>query len=112
MAYQQAADTSSIHCIIFKKGQDDVNYKEIGFFILRSRATSTFADARQAMVDKGVPITMNNRFFIPNLGAPMSLQQESIFGPMVPFLQVADPDKIGNENFASFVNIFLVEVPV
>jgi hypothetical protein len=99
-------------CKIINKGETEEGDKSIGFFILKSRATSTFADARQAMVDEGVPITMNNRFFVPNLGAPMSVKQESSFGPMVPFLEMCAPDTIGNGNFASPVKIFLVEAPV
>jgi hypothetical protein len=99
-------------CKIIKKGEGGKEDKSIGFFILKSRKAS-FVDARQAMVDQGLPINMDYRFSIPNL-FPISVVQESTLPPMLEFLESCTPNRadLGDGSFANPVKVFLVEAEV
>ena len=67
----------------------DWTTREIGFIFLSSRSTSTFADARQKILDTLILDPVEFDFHLP-LG-PMSEQQESLVGPMFDFLNHYDP---------------------
>jgi hypothetical protein len=91
-----------------KKGQPGEEDQSIGFFILSSRKKS-FVEARQAMVDQGLPINMDYRFLVPNLG-PVSFKQEALFGSMLTFLEGCTPQaELGEGSFANPVKVFMVE---
>jgi hypothetical protein len=94
-------------CKIIKRGQGGEADKSIGFFILKSPRTKTFVEARQAMMDQGLPITMNHRFSVPDLG-PITLIQESMYGIMLTFLESCTPEgELGDGSFANPVKVFV-----
>jgi hypothetical protein len=97
-------------CKIMKKGEGGKEDKSIGFFILKSR-TISFVDARQAMVDQGLPINMDYRFCVPHLG-PVAVKQESSLGPMLAFLESCTLSAdLGDGSFANPVKLLLVGAP-
>jgi hypothetical protein len=108
----EATEDCKMVCKIIKKGERGEGDKSIGFLILKSRMTSTFVDARLAMVEEGVPINMDYRFFVPNLG-PVSLVQEIRFGPMLAFLETCAPRAvIGDGSFENPVMVIVVDAVV
>jgi hypothetical protein len=98
-------------CKVIKRGQEGEEDKSIGFVVLKSR-TKSFVDARQAIVDQGVPINMGYMFSVPHLG-PIAVKQESSLGPMLAFLETCTPQAdLGDGSFANPVKVFLVGAPV
>jgi hypothetical protein len=98
-------------CEIIKRGQEGEEDKSIGFAILKSR-TKSFVDARQAILQQGVPINMGYMFCVPHLG-PIAVKQESMLGPMLAFLETCTPPAdLGDGSYANPVKVFLVGSPV
>jgi hypothetical protein len=105
------SEETKMVCKIIKRGQEGEEDKSIGFVVLKSR-TKSFVDARQAIVDQGVPINIDYVFCVPHLG-PISVMQESMVGPMLAFLETCTSSAdLGDGSFANPVKVFLVGAPV
>jgi hypothetical protein len=107
------ADETKMVCKIIKRGQEGEEDNDIGFIVLKSR-TKSFADARQAIADQGVPVSMDYMFSVPNLG-PISVIQESMLGPMLALLESSTSTSsadVGDGSFANPVKVFLAGAPV
>lgn len=86
--------------------------KNVGFVTLESRKSSTFAEARTAIVRDLVPDVIPSseewKFFVPGLG-PVSTKQETSLGPMFPFLRRTTNDpNLGDGTLLHPLKIFMV----
>mmetsp|Transcript_10846 Transcript_10846/g.16588 ORF Transcript_10846/g.16588 Transcript_10846/m.16588 type:complete len:418 (+) Transcript_10846:13-1266(+) len=85
----------------------------IGFVKFGSKDTSTFADARQAIMSDFDPDCFADgeswKFLIPGLG-PISLRQESCLGPLLQFLQKASTDtQLGDGTILRPVKVLVIK---
>ena len=91
--------------------------KNVGFVKLSSLKSSTFADARVAILeDLEKPLSLAAapdkewRFFVPGLG-PVSTKQESNLGPLYAFLRQTTMDRhLGDGTLLHPIKVFLVEL--
>jgi hypothetical protein len=88
------------------RGQPPAN---IGFVKLGSRMSSTFRDARRALMQELDCVEDEKwKFYIPELG-PISTKQEETLGPMLRFLQSASTDlNLGDGTIRSPVKLLIV----
>jgi hypothetical protein len=95
-------------------------FVDVGFVRLDSRESATFAVCRQVIEEElasdnaSLPPEWEWRFLVPNLG-PLSIKQESRFGPMLAFLNnvaVGEQRKsVGNGSLQNPVQITIVDAP-
>merc|ERR1719491_876869 len=86
--------------------------KNIGFAKLPSWKSTTFADARVAILQDVEPLAPDKewRFFVPGLG-PVSFKQESNLGALYKFLHQTTVDQhLGDGTLLHPLKVFLVEV--
>jgi hypothetical protein len=86
--------------------------KNVGFVTLESRKSSTFAEARTAivanLVPDVIPASEEWKFFVPGLG-PVSAKQETSLGPMFPFLRRTTTDhNLGDGTLLHPLKVFIV----
>mmetsp|Transcript_10791 Transcript_10791/g.19856 ORF Transcript_10791/g.19856 Transcript_10791/m.19856 type:complete len:295 (-) Transcript_10791:1119-2003(-) len=86
----------------------------VGFVKLKSRKTSSFADARLVIQDELVPDVIPPgvewRFFVPGLG-PVSSKQEGYLGPIFSFLRRTTTDvNLGDGTLMNPLKVFIVEL--
>jgi hypothetical protein len=89
------------------RGQPPAN---VGFVKFGSRQSSTFVDARWAMMkDLDCISHMNWKFHIPELG-PISTKQEEKLGPILSFLQRASTDlQLGDGTIRRPVKVLIID---
>lgn len=105
----EPTETNQMVCRVIHTTQDQEN--NIGFLVLQSRTTATFADARIAMQEQGLPIPADYRFFVHQLG-PVSVVQESLFGPLLAFLEASTPGAaVGDGTYANPVRVVVSNAP-
>mmetsp|Transcript_6132 Transcript_6132/g.10191 ORF Transcript_6132/g.10191 Transcript_6132/m.10191 type:complete len:287 (-) Transcript_6132:314-1174(-) len=86
----------------------------VGFVTFGSRKSSTFADARRAIVED-LEYSVGDgdykwKFYIPELG-PISAKQEESLGPMVSFLQRASADPhLGDGTIRRPVKVLMIKM--
>ncbi len=88
----------------------------IGFIRLASRKTSTFADAREGIMNDldldYIPANGNWKFFVPVLG-PVSSKQERSLGPVLSFLQQTTSDaRLGEGTIRRPLKLVIIEDPL
>ncbi|KAL7574855.1 hypothetical protein ACA910_010691 [Epithemia clementina (nom. ined.)] len=104
---------AELYCTV-QRGREGSDQKtSVGFVRLQSRKKSTFAHLRRViecdLVPDAIPSDWEWRFLLPNLG-PLSIKQESKFGPLLPFLlQTSSADDVGEGTLQSPVHVHLVE---
>ena len=91
----------------------DKEADNVGFVQLQSQTNSTFAHARQAILNDLEPSCLPKgewKFYIPSLG-PMSTKQETSLGPMLKFLQDSSTDPtLGNGSCRTPVKALICEI--
>ena len=95
-----------------ENGNTKKQCKNVGFIKLSSHKSSTFADARAAILED-TDIFASGRewnFFVPGLG-PMSRKQETDVGPIYAFLRQTTTDQyLGNGTLLDPLKVFLIEL--
>ena len=90
------------------------NLPNVGFIILPSKKSSTFADARQKILldfdDDCLPSSAKWKFYTPHLG-PINLKQETNLGAMLYFLQrTTQKYDCGNGTCLNLLRVIICEV--
>lgn len=89
-------ESAHVYCKILRRV--DHNDVHVGFIRLKDPQNATFADARATAERELDPDVLPDnfwRFYIPTLG-PMSIRQETEFGPMLQFIQTTCGDNLGS----------------
>ena len=106
-------EDGEMYCKVVRSRNASTDKANIGFVRLKSRKRSTFSQLRGViesdLVPDAIPSNWEWRFLVPNLG-PLTIKQESKFGPLLPFLRkTTNPSELGDGTLKHPVEVELVE---